>query len=279
MVCQRCSAEILESDKFCRECGAASPSTIALIERVSGTAPSKRRVSNALFFYDAPLWRDWLAYVTGLAVFVGARGAFEDYSLNLTGGLSSFSAVALLIDLGLAVAFQLLLFGVIPGAIRRAIRRRKTAEVSDRSFKPSAGQGIIQVSLLLLALPTLAAYGTVVANRPTANQAEMETCDAANRVLSAFTVLQGAGNRYDAQQALIDVVSAMDDLATQAAGSGNETLQSEAVGARDTMAASLEAYADGDSQGGASLSKRGDEQFNAVAAECQRLGQPLPPAP
>lgn len=53
-----------------------------------------------LWLYDLPLWKDWLVYLTALGVLAG---------LVSGGGF---------IDLAFAVAFQFLLFGVVPGSIR-----------------------------------------------------------------------------------------------------------------------------------------------------------------
>lgn len=64
----------------------------------------KRR--NALGVYDLPLWRDWLAWVTLVAV-IAVLGQ------------------PTVIDLVIGVLFQVFLFGFIPGKIRQAVRRRQ----------------------------------------------------------------------------------------------------------------------------------------------------------
>ena len=64
---------------------------------------------NAHGLWDAPLWKDWLAYVTGLGIY----GAV-DFTYRQGQGL---------IDFLLNIFVQVALFGVIPGAVRILVRR------------------------------------------------------------------------------------------------------------------------------------------------------------
>jgi len=64
---------------------------------------------NAHGLWDAPLWKDWLAYLTGLGIY----GAV-DFTYRQGQGV---------IDLLLNIFVQFALFGVIPGAIRIFVRR------------------------------------------------------------------------------------------------------------------------------------------------------------
>lgn len=61
--------------------------------------------------YDEPVFKDWLFYLTVLAVIAG---------------ISSTVGNGNAIDLALAVVFQFVLFGVVPGGIRNNIRRRRS---------------------------------------------------------------------------------------------------------------------------------------------------------
>lgn len=64
---------------------------------------------NALGLYDEPLWKDWLFYLTLFGV---------------VAGLTIPESRATPIDLAIAVAFQIFLFGVLPGMVRAWLRRR-----------------------------------------------------------------------------------------------------------------------------------------------------------
>ncbi len=66
--------------------------------------------------YDEPLWKDWLTWLTAVAVVAGAFDALRDYDGS--------NPVATVIDLALAVAIQFLFWGVLPGLIRRWVRSR-----------------------------------------------------------------------------------------------------------------------------------------------------------
>ena len=66
--------------------------------------------------YDQPLWKDWLTWLTALAVVVGVLDALRDYD--------SAIPFATVIDLALAVVVQFLFWGVLPGLLRRWVRSR-----------------------------------------------------------------------------------------------------------------------------------------------------------
>lgn len=73
------------------------------------------KTKNAVGPYDTPLWADWLTWLTllgvvaGIASVAGQGGGAADYLL--------------------AIAFQTALFGLIPGAIRKAVRRHENNNV------------------------------------------------------------------------------------------------------------------------------------------------------
>lgn len=68
--------------------------------------PSTRGDRQLLGTWDLPLWSDWLAYLTVFAVI-------------------PVLAQPTALDLVIAVSFQLVLFGFIPGAIRNTVRGRR----------------------------------------------------------------------------------------------------------------------------------------------------------
>jgi hypothetical protein len=63
-----------------------------------------------LDLYDRPIWRDWLFYVTLVGIWAGVIVPESRASP---------------IDLVFAVGFQFALFGVVPGLVRRWVRRRR----------------------------------------------------------------------------------------------------------------------------------------------------------
>lgn len=65
---------------------------------------------NALGVYDLPLWKDWLFWVTVVGVWAG---------------LAVPESRATIIDLAIAVGFQFVLFGLLPGAVRMWLRGRR----------------------------------------------------------------------------------------------------------------------------------------------------------
>lgn len=79
----------------------------------TGTSPGStlRGVDrNRYWLYDAPLWKDWLVYLTLLG-------------LAAIPGTSPGNAI----DWLLAGAVQFMLFAVIPGSIRLAVRSRRAS--------------------------------------------------------------------------------------------------------------------------------------------------------
>lgn len=66
---------------------------------------TKRREA-ILGVYDVPLWRDWLTYLTAVGIVAG---------FGTVGGGNA-------IDVMFAVGFQFLLFGMLPGGLRKAWR-------------------------------------------------------------------------------------------------------------------------------------------------------------
>lgn len=69
--------------------------------------------------YDAPLWADWLTWLTAFGIFAGLTSVWNSYPT-----LEGSEAAAFAIDAILAVGLQFLLFGVLPGKIRRWRRSR-----------------------------------------------------------------------------------------------------------------------------------------------------------
>lgn len=61
---------------------------------------------SGFLYYDEPIWRDWLFYLTLLAC-VAVAPTQET-----------------VIDFVLAIAFQMFLFGIVPGWIRERVRKR-----------------------------------------------------------------------------------------------------------------------------------------------------------
>jgi len=99
---------------------------------------TRRKQRNArLKYFDRPLYRDWLAYVTLFALPSGAALTLNQYrTLDPTTGLYSFNITnGFLIDLLIAFAIQYLLFGVCPGSLRLYVRRRK----QDRQTPTAVG--------------------------------------------------------------------------------------------------------------------------------------------
>lgn len=94
-----------------------------------------------LGIYDRPLWRDWIAWLTGFALLSGITGAFDDFPDGVRGNES-----ALLIGLGLRAAFQFFLFGLVPGRIRRAIRTRRVSESVQGSTHAPSPQADVPLS-------------------------------------------------------------------------------------------------------------------------------------
>lgn len=77
---------------------------------------------NAHGFWDAPLWKDWLAYLTGLAIYVVILLLHrEGQSGHTLGGGPQRHVDA--IDYLLAIAWAVFVFGVVPGTIRILVRR------------------------------------------------------------------------------------------------------------------------------------------------------------
>lgn len=82
---------------------------------VDSASSMQQRKNAILGLYDRPLWSDWIAYLTLLGLIAGAmtvRGSEE--------------AAARAIDLAFALAFQFVLFGVVPCVIRKAVRSRRS---------------------------------------------------------------------------------------------------------------------------------------------------------
>lgn len=73
--------------------------------------------------FDWPIWTDPIAYLAALAMLAGTRA------------VSGAHGAAFAVDLVLALLFQLVLFGVIPGRIRHAWRRRRARS----GYSPSSG--------------------------------------------------------------------------------------------------------------------------------------------
>ena len=67
-----------------------------------------------LGLYDAPIWKDWIAWLTLLALVAGAKTVS-----------TSENGAAYVIDLVLALGFQFAIFGWLPSGVRRAIRKRR----------------------------------------------------------------------------------------------------------------------------------------------------------
>lgn len=76
-----------------------------------------RRERNAVLgIYDWPIYADWLAWLTVLAI------------------VAVVGIQPTLLDLIIAVVFQFLLFGMIPGVIRRSWRRRKAERTTTKRY-------------------------------------------------------------------------------------------------------------------------------------------------
>lgn len=99
-------------------------------------AQTERRRGGFLGLFDLPLFKDWIIWLTAIAIFAAISGSVvESYQspvLSLTGlptGTTEFSIkgqeAAFLIDCLFAVGFQSVLFGVLPASIRKGVRQRK----------------------------------------------------------------------------------------------------------------------------------------------------------
>jgi hypothetical protein len=66
--------------------------------------------------YDRPLWKDWLTWLTALAVVAGIASEIQDYDGS--------NPAATAIGLVLAIGFQFVFWGILPGLLRRWVRSR-----------------------------------------------------------------------------------------------------------------------------------------------------------
>lgn len=243
-------------------------------------APSRkrsrsRRRNNAFLFFDAPFWSDWICWLTAFGVYTGARTVFAIYRNDLAQGLNQFSFVALTTDVLISTGVQFALFGLGIGAIRTVIRRRRKRgrnrepEPLDRTIRKALW---LQFIGLVLVLPVLMAFGTESASRPVADAVEKQTCQSAQDAVDALKATNAATDREEALQSLDDGLDALDLMARNAQETDNEIMSRAAQSAQESMVASLEAIASGDENRGRRLAGEADPHFDAVAAECARLG-------
>lgn len=254
--------------------GNASPPGAGGHPRMSDKQTSSEG-KKAFLVFHVPFWRDWLCWATALGVFAGAHSTFQDYRGDILSGLTRFSALALSIDLLVVVGFYLVFFGFGAGALRKALRRRRNSfpRPTDRA------RGALWLSLLglVVLLPVGAAYGSISAGPPFANQAEQQTCAEAQNVVNALEAANSATNRAEGLTALEDQVRALGLMATHAQETGNARLASEALSTQEVLAASIEALLAGDALRARSNAEDGDVHFDALAAECRGLGLALTP--
>lgn len=234
-------------------------------------APTPQRRRGVFLVFDTPFRSDWLCWLTALAVFAGARSTFADYGGGLAQGLSRSSQLALIVDLLIAVGFQIALFGLGIGAIRRAFRRRRGRErqPSGRGDRINLWPRFIGYVVLP---PIFVAYGTASASRPAASAAEEQTCQAAQGAVDALGALAAATDRDEGLRAMDDAAKTLDLMAIYAHETDNDVIGSEAQLAQGAMVASFEAMISGNVNKARNLSEEGDPHFDAVAAECARLG-------
>jgi hypothetical protein len=106
-------------------CGYATPGLPERGPPLGIYAPDMRtRYRNTLVMglYDAPLWADWLFYLTALGVIA---------VIPNIGATAADAFVVILVETALAVGFQFFLFGVVPGVIRKRIRHRRLTRTTS----------------------------------------------------------------------------------------------------------------------------------------------------
>jgi hypothetical protein len=77
--------------------------------------------------YDAPIYKDWLAYWTGLALITGIDPRF----LESVHSYESF--IGFLFVLSIYAPLQFLVFGFVPTAVRRWLRGRRARKIANTS--------------------------------------------------------------------------------------------------------------------------------------------------
>jgi hypothetical protein len=85
-----------------------------------------------LGLWDSPILKDWIAYVAVVGVIAGIPDVVKSYRTvtfdafgSVHRGLIELS-LAFFVDLAFAVGVQLLLFGIVPAVVRRAVRSRRS---------------------------------------------------------------------------------------------------------------------------------------------------------
>jgi hypothetical protein len=190
-----------------------------------------------LDLYDFPLWKDWLAWVTGFAIFaacsVTAREYFADFRSE---GLSAESLAALSIDLALPIVFQCLLFGVLPGSVRMLFRKRRRrlrgrAGLADNQSTRSR----LRFMAFVVVLPAALAVG-VAASETGETEAATPTPELCSTLQDVLNSLAAFSSDVTQDRALV-VDDDLRRLSMEATRSGDTAVSNAAGAARTAWAA------------------------------------------
>jgi hypothetical protein len=88
------------------------PRTFTPVSFEDKSRPEKSRNVHVFGLFDAPLWRDWLAWLNLLVIVVRTDGAARVPASDI------YSIV-------ISDALGFVLFGVVPGLLRRYLRNRR----------------------------------------------------------------------------------------------------------------------------------------------------------
>lgn len=89
--------------------------------------PESERSTQAATLFDRPWHKDWIVRLWAMIAFLQVGNTSKAYAQD---HLTWAGQTAYLLDVAFDIGIVFLLFGVIPAAIRRAGRLRRTAEKS-----------------------------------------------------------------------------------------------------------------------------------------------------
>lgn len=251
----------------------APPSPVAppspTVPEPASASPLAPPVDREGMFRD-PIWKDWVAYLAGFAIFAVVQPMFADYAQGQSD--ATFDNTALLFDLALGVGTQLLLFAYVPALIRRTLRRRN-ASASTAPFPKLEGKRAIQTLALIVGVPLVIGYAGAQASVENATTAERAACDT-----SALNVARNELTAGPSRARMASLLVSVSDFRATASGSGNDVIASSAEAFADGVVAAMTALMERDESEGRALAEEADGHFEDFAAECRRLGVP-PPRP
>lgn len=191
-----------------------------------------------LTIYRCPLFKDWLVWLTAVAMLAGFLPVARDYLPEMrANGLSDVTALAFALDLALPIVVQLILFGIVPGSIRLflATRRRTKSGLSAAAALERRTPRFSHFVSLVVLLPGFIAF-SIVASEPDESSRSIappqEVCSTLNDVLNSLL----AYNEDTTRERAAVIEDDLRRLSMESNRSGDTNLSSNARDARTAWA-------------------------------------------